>query len=544
MRNDPAVVILPEFDGNPLIVRLPPLMDFGQALKALRQAPIYSDDERRLPARWRRECVQRLKRYFEPLAHHLDLEASFGTMVRQGYVGRNPLTPAHVERIKKGRARIEAEDLSAHPLSISPTASGFSLVGCSGVGKSKSIERILELYPQVIHHTEPYSFDQVVWMKLDCPHDGSLRMLCIRFFQEIDRLLGTKYEQIYTKNRQSVDRMLTYVAQVASIHCIGAIIIDELQHLLTAKDGNDKKLMNFLVTMVNTVGVPILTIGTLAALPMLTQSFRMARRANGVGSAVWSRLERDEDWEHFIGRLWSYQWTKQISPLTNEIRELLWHESQGIIDVVLKLFILCQMRVIREGELFGTPEIIDVELIKEVAADSLKYIRKMLDALKRDDQKALLQYDDLLPLHMVFEAEMDKRLRPADMGVFRAEPKPPAPISSQVGLDRKFLSVLTGMFAPDVSEIIARECLRELPDGELPDLMSLALAKYKAHDEPMFEHGPVAQIKPKKAKATSSVTGTRALGDMVKHGKARGQNAYEALKSAGMMVDFQAILAA
>ena len=30
-------------------------------------------------------------------------------------------------------------------------------------------------------------------MKLDCPFDGSLKGLCMSFFSELDRLLGSNY---------------------------------------------------------------------------------------------------------------------------------------------------------------------------------------------------------------------------------------------------------------------------------------------------------------------------------------------------------------
>ncbi len=53
------------------------------------------------------------------------------------------------------------------------TASGFALVGVSGIGKTRSVQRILRLYPQVIHHSEPFSLDQVAWLRLECPHKGT-----------------------------------------------------------------------------------------------------------------------------------------------------------------------------------------------------------------------------------------------------------------------------------------------------------------------------------------------------------------------------------
>lgn len=63
----------------------------------------------------------------------------------------------------------------------------LSLIGCSGSGKSTTLNRILATYPQVIFH-EKYNFTQIVYLKLDCPHDGSLKNLCYHFFRAIDEV--------------------------------------------------------------------------------------------------------------------------------------------------------------------------------------------------------------------------------------------------------------------------------------------------------------------------------------------------------------------
>ena len=47
------------------------------------------------------------------------------------------------------------------------------IIGTSGIGKSRSISRLLSIYPQVNHHTEyknlPFIRKQVVYLKIDCP---------------------------------------------------------------------------------------------------------------------------------------------------------------------------------------------------------------------------------------------------------------------------------------------------------------------------------------------------------------------------------------
>lgn len=61
-------------------------------------------------------------------------------------------------------------------------------MGFSGIGKSSVVERILSLYPQVLLHKSPVNRLQVVWIKLNCPHDGSLKTLCMDFFTKVDNI--------------------------------------------------------------------------------------------------------------------------------------------------------------------------------------------------------------------------------------------------------------------------------------------------------------------------------------------------------------------
>ncbi|XWK90296.1 MAG: ATP-binding protein [Phormidium sp.] len=119
------------------------------------------------------------------------------------------------------------------------TANGFTIIGMSGVGKTTAVEEILQLYPQVINHSYYHNRDfilrQIVWLKLDCPFDGSMKGLCLNFFQAVDDLLSTSYYQNYTGNgRRTVDELIPAMARVASLHCLGVLVIDELQNLSEA----------------------------------------------------------------------------------------------------------------------------------------------------------------------------------------------------------------------------------------------------------------------------------------------------------------------
>ena len=520
---------LPEYDGNPFIARLPPLQSQLELMDALAARPQFHMQERGYAASLRKHCIMRLGRYFEPLERQIQLAERFDMLLRQGYIGRNPLTHDYIRHLKNGAQRIEEKSLTIPTLlPVENTATSFALAGCSGIGKSKAIEKVLHQYPQCIEHTEPFSLVQITWLKLDCPHQGSPKQLCINFFSAVDRLVGTNYFNWYGRRSASVDEMMVHMAQVANLHALGALVIDEIQHLNKSKIGPDA-LLNFLVTLVNTIGVPIILIGTLSAIPLLQDNFRQARRANGLGSLIWDRMPQGKGWDYFIDQIWKYQWTRGTTDLTPAIRTALYAESQGILDIVVKLFMLAQMRLVSIGEVREGPEILTVGLFRRVAREDFKVVRPMLDALLANDTAALLKYDDLMPL----QAHVNQVLAAAVQSppVVQATPAAADPVDAPVvddGIDsiRKALSSLG--VADDVADVLIAEAVDKNPSADPLLLLSLISERLIARP---------AKIKRARTKKTVLDEAPDALDlrHIVALGKKSGQTGYQSLLAAGLM---------
>ena len=391
--------IIEDYKENPFIEALPPILpNAAAAVNALSVKPLYDEAERELDTYYRLHCTMRLSRYFQPLYTHLDIEQRISRSIRQGYVNRNPMTPQYVRRLKQcGDA---AKDNSFEPVdfrSVRSTAMGFTMIGMSGVGKTTAIERVMSLYPQYITHTKynrkPFYLKQVVWLKLDCPYDGSIKGLCLNFFSELDKILDSGYAKNFTASRNTVDTMLVKMAHLSSTHGLGLLIIDEIQHLSQAKSGGSEKMLNFFVTLVNTIGVPVVLIGTPKALPILQSEFRQARRGSGQGDLIWNRMQNDESWEIMLRSMWKYQWTQIKCLFTEEMKNTLYDETQGIIDLAVKLYGIAQIKAIYEGTENITPAI-----IHESASESLQLVKPMLNALRSGDMKKIIQYEDIRPI--------------------------------------------------------------------------------------------------------------------------------------------------
>ena len=385
---------LSAYQGNPLIEALPPLNSFLNDSSALKGSLRCTIEDIHLNSVERAHCICRIiDDFFQPLSQHIQLHERLSLMIRGGYVGRNPETGDWAKHIQNGYERVISGDLKAIKFTdVNSTAQSMTLIGCSGNGKTTAMKQLLSLYPQVIYHPDR-NFEQVVYLKIDCSHDGSLKELCLNFFRAMDRALGTtNYQKQYsTSKRPSIETLLAAMAQVANSHAVGVLIIDEIQHLSRSRSGGSEKMLNFFVTLVNTIGLPVILVGTPRAREIFEADMRSARRGSGLGAIFWDPMEEGREWKALTDKLWSLQWLqKRDEVLSDEIRALWYDLSQGVLDIVVKLFVLCQLRAIATRVERITPK-----LMQQVYQDELKPVHPMLAALRSGDVEEMIKFSDL-----------------------------------------------------------------------------------------------------------------------------------------------------
>lgn len=392
--------IIKEYKDNPFIEALPNILSNEEAIDKLAVYPYFSEDERKYEAHYRYHLVQRLFQYFQPLNVNIDLESRVSRIIRQGYIARNSFKPEYSEAFQSGYKLILSGDIELScNQSFRTTASGFSLIGVSGIGKSTALNRVLSLTPQLLVHSEykecKFSTYQITWIKLDCSFDGSTKGLCIDFFSRVDSIIKTTYHKKYGTGKHSVNVLMPIMAQVAKSINLGALIIDEIQHLSLAKSGGAEKMLNFFTTLINTMGIPIITIGTPKALSILQGQFRQARRGCGQGDMILEPMKNDDNWDLIMEGMWDYQWTKKPVPYTKEFKDVIFEECQGITDIAVKIFAMSQIRAISSGKEEITPK-----LIHNVAKDNFRLIRPMIEALRSGNLNSLSKFEDLLPINI------------------------------------------------------------------------------------------------------------------------------------------------
>ncbi|EGH30052.1 Tn7-like transposition protein C [Pseudomonas syringae pv. japonica str. M301072] len=381
-----------EYAGNPLIEALPPILAETAAIELISNFPQpVTPEELDLEGATRIHCIDRLRTVVQPFLLHLELESMFSLLIRRGYVGRNPTSPDTVRHLHSLSGAQRYHD------SFKSTADSFSVVGLSGIGKSTALHAILSLYPQTIRHERYESTQfvqtQIIWLKLDCPRDGSLAGFCQQFFHAVGHALG---DSDYHKRHRprNINDALQQMEQVASTFFIGALLIDELQNLHLAKTGGKESMLNFFLHLVNNIGIPVVFIGTNSMISLFSDVMRVARRSCGGGMVEFKRFEKDdEEWQLLVENLWSYQWCKQTAELTPEIFDVLYERTQGVTDFLVKLLVLSQRYAIQSGS-----ECLTAETIIKVSNAKMQILKPALSALRSRDPARMRQFDDLLPI--------------------------------------------------------------------------------------------------------------------------------------------------
>lgn len=525
--------ILSEYSNNPLIEALPPIMNFEQVESLIHSYPQFDESERNLDAEYRYHCIQRLFNYFQPWDIHFEIERKISRTIRQGYLSRNPITPNYAADLQGIYQSVKYKDagLDRVPLSYSK-ASGFTIIGFSGVGKTTSIDKILSLYPQVIVHDQyrgtTLNHNQLVWMKLDCPFVGSIKGLCSNFFMEFDRLLGDNtYSKFASGRNTTTDVMIPRMALLARRQDLGILVIDEIQHLSAAKSGGSEKMLNFFVTLVNKIGIPVILIGTTKALGILQGEFRQARRGSGQqGDVIWERMDKNIKWDLLIRGMWNFQWTKQVATLTDEINDVLYEESQGIVDIAVKLYAMAQIHAIATRK-----EIITADIIRKVAKQNLKLVRPMLLALKSGKIKEINKYGDISPIDI--DAFCEEQLKSITLNS-KIENAQQSFTKAKLDNTELFEEAVIQLVAYDIKMDEAKSTVKQLIEAgkDFSDVAKLVKAALKVILSKEFSTNKESK---KVVRLNKTQKDKNDLREIVDKGRKLRKSAYEALKEAGVI---------
>ncbi|MCA1025044.1 AAA family ATPase [Cytobacillus kochii] len=387
---------LEEFNQNPLIQALPPLLDKATIIRKLMVKPIYNDEEKHAESIYRIHMINRLFQLYTPLPVHIDVWNMIHTLILQGYLARNPFDKNYKKYINdSGKEIINRSYEINSRQNFRTTSSCGTFIGFSGMGKTTTINRVLSDIPQVIIHNEykgiHFNQIQLVWLKLEAPSNSSLKALCLQFFMKVDELLGTNNYKKYVSRNMSVDSMLPLISQVAHNIGLGLLVIDETQNI---KKRGAEQIMNFFVYLINT-GINLCLIGTPGAYDLFGKELRMTRRLTGNAEIIYNNMQYGNEFTLLLESVWKYQWTRNFVPYNEEFGKVIYEETQGISDLVIKLFVYSQQQAIENGK-----EELSIDLIKKVAKEKFRLLQPMLNAIRSGNPHKIAKYEDIRKIEL------------------------------------------------------------------------------------------------------------------------------------------------
>lgn len=211
-------------------------------------------------------------------------------------------------------------------------ADSFSIIGSSGIGKSSSIFRAIDLISEkeVIEIRNPYT-KIIPCLIVQCPFDSSTKGLMLEILRKVDQLLGSKYYENAIKTKATTDVLIGCVSQVALNH-IGLLIIDEIQNICNSKNG--KTLVGSITQLVNNSGISICFVGTPECKNFFYQAMHLARRTMGL---EYSALSFDTEFILFCKIVFQYQYMEERISITDKIIGWLYEHSAGNVSIVVAL---------------------------------------------------------------------------------------------------------------------------------------------------------------------------------------------------------------
>ena len=381
---------LVEFNDNPLIQALPPLADKETIIKKLMVKPIYNKEEKFAEGTYRLHMIDRLFQLFQPLPIHIEVWNMVHSLILQGYLARNPFDKNYKKYINETGKEIinRSFDINSR-VNFRSTSSCGLFLGFSGMGKTTTINRVLGSIPQVIVHNKykGHHFNQIqlVWLKLEAPVNTSLKALCLQFLMKVDEILGTNnYRRL--SRMSSLDNMLPLISQVAHNIGLGLLIIDEVQNI--KKRGADQ-IMNFFVYLINS-GINLCLIGTPGAFDLFGKELRITRRLTGNTEIIYNNMKNSSEFNFLLETIFEYQWTQHYVAYNEEFRKLFYEETQGISDLIIKLFVYSQQEAIKTGK-----EELSIKLVREVAKEKFGLLQPIIDAIRSNNPHKIAKYEDI-----------------------------------------------------------------------------------------------------------------------------------------------------
>ena len=307
---------------------LPPMLYGAELDEALTVLPPYDPDIIYEDAATRLVALSDIYRLFLSNAMSREIHSKLHLgLLRSLMKKESPLMPRQYVENQKAIQMVESSGIIGG-------ADSFTIIGPSGIGKSTSISRSIQLLSKapIIVTEKPYR--QIIpCVMVQTPFDASVKGLLLEILRVVDSKLGSDYYNKAMRNRNTtVDTLIGCVSSVCINH-VGLLVIDEIQHIVDQKAGG--ALARCLMQLINNSGISIAMVGTPSVIPFISGGeFQLARRTLGL---YYEPMEYGKAFEDLCTTLFRYQYVKNRTELDEPMMHRLFEFSQGNPSVLVGL---------------------------------------------------------------------------------------------------------------------------------------------------------------------------------------------------------------
>lgn len=326
-----------------------PEMKSGESLKtALSVVPEYDEGIRNRDVAERLIALSDLYKLYVPSNMSLEIYSKLYLALLRSMQKKG--TKNAIQQFYENHNRITEKEYTG----IIGGSDSFTIIGCSGIGKSSAISRAISLLSknQIIEIKNPYT-KIIPCLVVQCPFDSSVKGLLLEILRKVDENIGSNHYSYCLKSRGATTDMLIGLVSSVALNHIGILIVDEIQNVVNSKNG--KNLVGMLTQLINNSGISICMVGTPECTVFFEQAMQLARRSVGL---QYNSLCYDEYFEDFCKIVFSYQYVQQKTKISPTIIKWLYEYSSGVVSVVISLIHDAQEIAILTGK-----EILEIETL-------------------------------------------------------------------------------------------------------------------------------------------------------------------------------------
>lgn len=315
-----------------------PQMLTGDALdEALRIAPDYNPKVRKASEAERLIGLQDIYSVYIPTEMSREIYSKLYLSLLRSMSKK--MSHQAVRQFNENQNRIRGKEFS----SIIGGSDSFTLIGDSGIGKSATISRVIDLITgqQIIEL--PNGMRIIPCVQVQTPADCSIKGLLLEILRKLDEILDTRYHYNAVRVGSTADMLIGSVSSVALNH-VGMLIVDEIQNVVNSRNGIT--LIGMLTQLINNAGISICMVGTPKSAIFFGQEMMLARRSIGLS---YGPFAYDAAFAEFCKELFQYQYVREAARLDEGIMQWLYHHSAGNASIVVSLIHDAQEIAILDG---------------------------------------------------------------------------------------------------------------------------------------------------------------------------------------------------